>query len=339
MLLDFAQLSRHGVVVVNVLPLFEFLRFFTLLVRSARHYRLLVDRLGLVALVERLQLTLVVEESVTSLLTEVASHNLDLNVLLVAIMNVLVDEFGRLESLVTLVAPEVLCRDFSAILLIVDIDLFFECGVLVWVLQRLRSLVYQGLGEVDVIFLKFKSDFVCKVGTGKLTGRRRHILITLERQQPFVVATDPTIEAVSEHFPQVFDEKCKTLSAMSERPREFSPILFVQHLDELLAELEIPLLSISRESRCLLLALDLLVTLDWGLLVASQLSLNVNWLGQSLVVVFNLAEPDPADSLVARHFQGLAKIDIRVACEVLDHFSSDPHGQRPKRDSQMVHVL
>ena len=89
---------------------------------------------------------------------------------------------------------------------------------------------------------------------------------------------------------------------MSERPREFSPVLFVQHLDELLAELEIPLLSISRESRCLLLALNLLVTLDWGLLVASQLSLNVNWLRQGLVVIFNLAEPDPADSLVARHF-------------------------------------
>lgn len=138
-----------------------------------------MGRLGLVSLIERLQLTLVVEESVTSLLTEVASHNLDLNVLVVAIMNVLVDEFGRLESLVTLVAPEILCRDFSAIFLIVDLDLFSECSVLAWVLQGLRSLIYQGLGEVDVIFLKVKSGFVCKVGARNLTGRRRHILITL----------------------------------------------------------------------------------------------------------------------------------------------------------------
>lgn len=72
---------------------------------------------------------------------------------------------------------------------------------------------------------------------------------------------------------------------MSERSRELGSILLVQNFHELFTELEISFLNVSGESRCLLLALNLLVALDWSLLVAAQFGLDVDGLGKGLVII------------------------------------------------------
>lgn len=126
LLSDLAQLARHWVVVVDVLSFFKFLRFLTTLCLFPLN-GFLVDLLLSVSVTDTtvggLDLALVVEVGVAGLFAEIAPHDLDLYVFLMAIVNVLIDELGSLKTLVTLVAPEVLCGDLGAVLLVVDLDL------------------------------------------------------------------------------------------------------------------------------------------------------------------------------------------------------------------------